>query len=121
MTASSRVFALFAGAVLCVSCGGGGGQSAGGGGAASGAASATAKASEVGIPECDQFLNKYYACVDSKVPDSVKPTLKQSIEQTKAAWKQAAATPQGKAGLKQACVQMEAQTKASLTAYKCAW
>ena len=117
MTVSFRASALFLCAVLVAACGGGRGA----GGNASTAAAPASKSSDVGIAECDQFLNKYYACVESKVPDSVRPTLRQSIEQMKAAWRQAAATPQGKAGLTQACVQAEAQAKVSMTAYNCSW
>ena len=61
------------------------------------------------------------ACIDSKVPEAGRTMLKQGLDQTKAAWKQAAATPQGKAGLAQACVQAEASAKQAMGAYGCAW
>jgi hypothetical protein len=47
--------------------------------------------------------------------------MRQSLEQTKAAWKQAAATPQGRDGLAMACTQAEAGAKQAMAAYGCAW
>ena len=44
-----------------------------------------ATADSVGIPECDDYLNKYQACVESKVPEAARGALKQSIDQTRAA------------------------------------
>ena len=78
-------------------------------------------AAEVGVPECDDFLTKYQACVESKVPEAARAGLKASIETTKGAWKQAAATPEGKTGLVAACKQMLETSKTSLSAYNCAW
>ena len=76
---------------------------------------------EVGVPECDQYLKKYFACVDSKVPEASRALMRQSVDTMKMAWKQAAATPQGKTGLAQACSQAEAQAKMSMAAYGCTW
>src|SRR6185369_11823991 len=41
-------------------------------------AAPTATADSVGVPECDDYLNKYQACVDSKVPEASRAALKQS-------------------------------------------
>lgn len=88
------------------------------GGAAS---TSSVAAGDFGVPECDQYMKKYMACIDGKVPDMVKPTLKTAFEQQKDAWKKAASTPEGKAGLANACTQMEAQSKAAMQAYGCSW
>ena len=76
---------------------------------------------DFGVPECDRFLRNYYACLDTKVPAEGRPMLKQSLDMMKAGWKQAAATPQGKAGLATSCTQAEAQAKMSMAAYNCTW
>lgn len=89
--------------------------------AAAGSSVASVAAGDFGVPECDQYMKKYLACIDGKVPDMVKPTLKASLDQQKDAWKKAAATPEGKAGLANACTQMEAQSKAAMQAYGCTW
>ena len=78
-------------------------------------------AGEFGVPECDRYMAKYKACLDSKVPDNVKPMLKQSLDQVAAGWRQAAATPQGKAALAQGCAQQETMAKQTLAPYGCTW
>ncbi|MFI5182950.1 MAG: hypothetical protein ACHQNV_01020 [Vicinamibacteria bacterium] len=89
--------------------------------AAAGGASLAVAEGDFGVPECDSYMKKYLACIDSKVPETARGMLKQGLDQTKAAWKQAAATPQGKAGLAQACTQAEATAKQSTGAYGCSW
>jgi hypothetical protein len=89
--------------------------------AAAPVAAAPAVAAAVGVAECDDFLTKYQACVDSKVPEAARAAFKQSMDQTKTAWQQAAGTPEGKAGLATACKQMLETSKTSLSAYSCSW
>jgi hypothetical protein len=76
---------------------------------------------DFGVAECDQYIRKYLACVDGKVPEAARPMMRQSLDQTKAAWKQAAATPQGKTGLAAACTQADANSKQAMQAYGCEW
>ena len=78
-------------------------------------------AGDFGVAACDQYMRKYIACVDSKVPEAGRAMMRQSFEQTKAAWKQAASTPQGRDGLAAACVQAEAAAKQAMAPYGCAW
>ncbi len=40
-----------------------------------------------GVPECDQYLEKVYACISDKVPEAQRDMMKQGIEQSKNAWK----------------------------------
>jgi len=91
-------------------------QETGGSGMAASVASG-----DFGVPECDSYMKKYLACIDSKVPEAVKGTLKQAFEQQKSAWKQAASTPQGRAALATGCSQAEATAKQSMAAYGCQW
>ena len=81
---------------------------------------ATSTAGDVGIAECDDYLNKYQACVLTKAPQSARATLKQSLDQTRAVWRTASTTPSGKAGLAAACKQAREASRASLRAYGCA-
>jgi curli biogenesis system outer membrane secretion channel CsgG len=81
----------------------------------------TTAAGEFGVPECDSYMSKYKACLDSKVPDNVKPMLKTTLDQTAAAWRQAASTPQGKSALAQSCAQQETLAKQTLAPYGCSW
>jgi len=82
-------------------------------------AAAPATADSVGVPECDDYLNKYQACVDSKVPEAARAALKQSLDQTRGAWRTALANPGAKEGLATACKQARDATRASMSAYGC--
>ena len=83
------------------------------------AAAPAATADSVGIPECDEYLTKYQACVQSKVPEAARATLIQSLDQTRAAWRTTLAAPGGKDSLAAACKQMRDTTRASMSAYGC--
>lgn len=39
-----------------------------------------------GVPECDQYLEKVYACISNKVPEAQRDMMKQGIEQSRSAW-----------------------------------
>jgi hypothetical protein len=85
------------------------------------APAATVAAGDFGVPACDSYMKKYMACIDSKVPEQGRAMMRQSLEQTKAQWKQAASTPQGRDGLTMACTQAEAAAKQATAAYGCTW
>lgn len=78
-----------------------------------------ATASAIGIPECDNYLTKYEACVAGKVPEAARDALRQSLEQTRTAWRSAAANDATKASLGAACTQAHEAAKAALSAYGC--
>ena len=81
--------------------------------------SSTASAGEVGIAECDDYLNKYEACLNGKVPEAARAALQQSLEATRDAWRQAAGNAHGADALRNACVQARESTRSSLQAYGC--
>lgn len=83
------------------------------GGAASG--------ESIGVPECDEYLKKYEACISSKVPEVARPSMKQSMDTMRSSWKTAAATPEGKAGLAAGCKQELEAAKTATAAYGCSW
>jgi len=78
-----------------------------------------AVADSTGVPECDDYLSKYQACVDSKVPEAARAALRQSLDQTRAAWRSAMTTPGGKNGMAAACTQARDAAKTSMAAYGC--
>lgn len=84
-------------------------------------ASTTAAAGDIGVPECDDFLKKYEACVSGKVPAAAQATFKSSLDTWRSSWKQLAGTPTGKAGLATACKSAMEQAKTSLGSYGCTW
>jgi hypothetical protein len=83
------------------------------------ATTASASGGEIGIPECDNYMTKYRACIESKVPDAAKAAMRQGFDQATSAWKQAAATPAAREGLAQACKQATDVAKTAMQSYGC--
>jgi hypothetical protein len=84
-------------------------------------AATPAPAAQIGVPECDDFLTKYQACVESKVPEAARAQFKTGLDQWRAAWAETAKTPEGKTALVAVCKQSLDATKAYTAAYSCAW
>ncbi|MEO8499962.1 MAG: hypothetical protein ABI565_03540 [Vicinamibacteria bacterium] len=84
-------------------------------------AAAPASGASFGVPECDDYMTRYVACVDSKVPEAARAAMRQGLEQTKAQWTQAASTPEGKDGLAMACRQMTETSKSAMAPYGCSF
>ena len=84
--------------------------------------SSTAPAGDkVGVPECDDFMAKYEACVTSKVPEVARAQYQNALKQWKEAWRKQAENPQTKGALAAACKQAAEQQAAALKTYGCAW
>ena len=74
--------------------------------------STTSPAGVTGVVACDEYLAAVEKLIDNpKVPQATRDMYKRTLEQNRTAWKQAASTPQGKAGLETSC-------KAALDAFK---
>jgi hypothetical protein len=76
---------------------------------------------DFGVKECDDYFRKYQACIDSKVPEAGRAMVRQSLDQAKAQWRAAAATPQGKASLANSCKMATDAARQSMAAYGCQW
>lgn len=74
---------------------------------------------KIGVPECDDYLSKYEACLTTKVPEAARAQFNSALAQTRNSWRQIASTAQGKAGLAQACKMAAEQTKTSMKPYGC--
>jgi hypothetical protein len=81
----------------------------------------TETADKIGVAECDEYIQKWEACVNSKVPEAQRSMYKPSFETLRKSWKDAAANPQGKEGLKIGCKQALDSAKQTYSAYGCAW
>jgi hypothetical protein len=83
---------------------------------------ATAKTSDsrekIGVPECDEFLAAYDSCI-SKMPEVARAQYKSTLASWRTAWRNAASTPQGKAGLAKTCKSVIEQTRASMKPMGC--
>ncbi|HEX8071531.1 MAG TPA: hypothetical protein VF546_16375 [Pyrinomonadaceae bacterium] len=87
--------------------------------ATSPAATAAPAGDKIGVEECDDYLAKYEACLNSKVPEAGRAQLKSAFDQTRKSWQGLAATPQGKQGLATACKAARDAAKQSMAAYGC--
>ena len=88
--------------------------------AASPATATTASAGEkIGVPECDEFIAAYDACVSSKVPETARAQYKTAIAQWRSSWSKLAANPNTKATLAAACKQSAESARASMKSYGC--
>jgi hypothetical protein len=74
---------------------------------------------KIGVPECDDFIAAYEACVTGKVPEVARAQYKTAIEQWRTSWKQLAANPNTKATLTAACKQSAEQARVSMKSYNC--
>jgi hypothetical protein len=87
--------------------------------AASPATATTAAGEKIGVPECDDFIAAYDACVSSKVPESARAQYKTAIAQWRSSWSKLAANPNTKATLAAACKQSAESARASMKSYGC--
>ena len=76
---------------------------------------------KIGVPECDDFIAKYDACVSSKVPEAARAQYQSAVKQWRESWKKLADNPQTKGTLAAACKQARTQQEAALKSYGCAW
>ena len=83
------------------------------------AAAADGSGDSVGVAECDSYLAAYETCLKDKVPAAARDMLKSSFESTRASWRQAAATPEGRAGLAAACKTARDTARQAMAAYGC--
>ena len=84
-----------------------------------GTTSTTSSSGEkIGIPECDDYIAKYEACM-TKVPEAGRATYQASLKTLRDSWKQAASTPAGKAALAQGCKQATETAATAMKSFGC--
>ena len=84
---------------------------------ASGTASTTGD--NIGVPECDDFITKYDACVSNKVPEMVRAQYKDAIARWRTEWRRMANDPNTRGQLAAACKQAAEQQSAALKSFGC--
>jgi hypothetical protein len=83
-------------------------------------ATTTASTGEkIGVPECDDFIAAYDACITDKVPEMARAQYKAGIEQWRTSWRKLAGNPETKASLAAACKQSAEQTRVAMKSYGC--
>ena len=76
---------------------------------------------KIGVASCDKWMEKYTACINSKVPEAGRAQMLDAMKQTADTWKQTASTPEGKSALEKACDQMIESTKQATASLGCEW
>ena len=76
---------------------------------------------KIGVPECDDFIAKYEACVSGKVPEAARAQYQTALKQWRESWKKLAANPATKGTLAAACKQAKEQQETALKSYGCTW
>lgn len=83
------------------------------------APAATASADRIGIAACDDYLDKYQACVADKVPAEARASFESSLAATRSSWKSMAGNTATSASLETACKQAVESTKQAMASYGC--
>lgn len=75
-----------------------------------------------GVPECDDYVRKYLACIDTKVPEAQRAQIRQALAQTEAAWQDWLKQVQNdaeKAALAQGCKSATEAARQAMSGYGC--
>ena len=83
------------------------------------AAAPVAAADKVGIAACDDYLEKYHACIADKVPAEARSQFESSLAATRASWKSMAGNAAASASLESACKQAIEGTRQAMSVYGC--
>lgn len=95
-------------------------NSAGNRNSAPAAVSPSVREEKIGVPECDDFIAKYEACVSTHVPEAQQTQYRENIEGYRSAWRQQLLTnPLIKAALPAACKRHAEQARISMKQYGC--
>lgn len=88
---------------------------------AAGNSSSTAGVEKVGVPECDDFIAKYDACVSDKVPEMVRAQYKEILANWRKEWRKLAEDPATKSTLASYCKDAAEKARTSMSSFNCAW
>jgi hypothetical protein len=83
------------------------------------AGTASTTGDNIGVPECDDFITKYDACVSNKVPEMVRAQYKDAIARWRTEWRRMANDPNTRGQLAAACKQAAEQQAAALKSFGC--
>jgi hypothetical protein len=83
------------------------------------ASTTAATGDKIGVPECDDYLDKYETCVSSKVPEAARAQYQSTLAQTRKSWRDLAANPQTKASLAAACKTATESARQSMKTLGC--
>lgn len=76
---------------------------------------------DIGIPECDRFINSYEVCVTTKVPATHRVTFAQQVAQLRTTWRSLAQDPQTRQQLEAICRTQGEQMRRGLEPFGCSF
>jgi hypothetical protein len=79
----------------------------------------TSTGEKIGVPECDEYIAKYEACISGKVPEAARAQYNSGLAQMRKSWQTLAANPQTKASLAQACKTATESARQSFKSFGC--
>jgi len=78
-----------------------------------------------GIPACDEYLDKYQACLEAKVPESARAAMKDAFAAQRDAWRQSAEAAKGNDAMREQlsknCSEALTAARAPMQQYGCEW
>jgi len=74
---------------------------------------------DLGVPECDKYLQKIESCMLAKMPAAQQIQLRQALASTRAAWKRMQA--HDRQTLELACLQAQDAARKMLSQFNCGW
>ena len=83
--------------------------------------SSSGSASSTGIPECDDYLNKWEACVRTGYPASVRPTLLKSITKMRDMYRKYSSSASMRKAMGTACTRSKQSMAKTTKRYNCKW
>jgi hypothetical protein len=76
---------------------------------------------KIGIPECDEYLEKMSRCIADKVPEATRPKMESGLLATRTEWRRTATNPKDHTRLALACKLALENGKKAVTYFKCVW
>lgn len=75
---------------------------------------------KIGVPECDEYIEKYTKCIMEKVPESARPHMREAMELSAKAWREAASGP-SKDGVASTCKTALEAARQATESLGCDW
>lgn len=75
----------------------------------------------VGVPECDEYLAKFYICVSQQISEPQRASMEQALRSTCESLRLMALSSAGRPGLPQACLTALSAARQSMAAFGCTW
>jgi hypothetical protein len=74
----------------------------------------------IGVPECDDYVKRYLACLPKMHPAVAEP-IQRAIADSKRAWRGVARNEDNREALREACKEAAKSAKQALERYACDW